>query len=596
MPSSTPDGGRPRHPVTLRRLGLLALLVIAFVVTAVALNRPGSLSQRMAASMPEGKNSAAPAELAPVGAPAPPASKRPNIITILSDDMRTDDLRWMPNVRRLVEDRGLNFRNSFSPFPLCCPARASLMSGMYAHNHHVFSHVPPYGFGAFDDRRTLGTSLNEAGYNTLFLGKYVNGYGAQDSKVTGQPSFRYVPPGWTEWYGAVSRPAQSGYSSGGTYNYWHTIFNVNGHIDDSHKHQYQTDVLGKMARDLVVKYHRSPKPFYMYLAPVAPHFGSPNEKDDPTGVINPSTGKPEQIKTPARPQWVRGRFDAQLPRASGMPSDGGPSQANVSALPRPMNQLAELSPQERVAVRTLTRQRAEALFVLDRQVGDLVKTLKATGEYDNTVIMFTSDNGYFLGEHRMRQGKIKPQEPSLRVPFVIAGPGIPHGTRYDPITSPGLTATVLDLAHARPPHPADGMSVVPSFRRDRGWRVPVVSEALETSSVFKAAASHPAPGFDDPRTSIGIRTARWKFVRYNDGDGELYDLAKDPNELTNRFGEPRYAHIQAELQQLWVAYKDCHGASCRAPMPAALQVSPARDKTLTNAESRGVQERYGYWR
>jgi N-acetylglucosamine-6-sulfatase len=596
MPSSPPDGTRSRHPVTLRRLGLLVLLVIAFVVTALALNRPGSPSQRAPAAMPAGKNTAAPSQLAPVGAPAAHQSRRPNIITILSDDMRTDDLRWMPNVRRLIEDRGLEFRNSFSPFPLCCPARASLISGMYAHNHHVFSHLPPYGFGAFDDRKTVATSLNKAGYNTLFLGKYLNGYGDQDSKVTGESSFRYVPPGWTEWHAAVSRPADSGYSSGGTYNYWHTLFNVNGHIDDSHRGQYQTDVLGKMARELVVKYHRSPKPFYMYLAPVAPHFGSPHEKDDPTGIVNPGTGKNERIKTPARPVWVRGRFDKQIPRASGMPTNGGPSEADISDKPRPMNELAELSPQERVAVRTSTRQRAEALFVLDRQVGDLVKTLKSTGEYANTVIMFTSDNGYFLGEHRMRQGKILPHEPSLRVPFVIAGPGIPHGTRFDPITSPGITATVLDLAGAKAPHPADGMSVVPSFPRDRGWRVPVVTEGLETSDVFKAAASNPAAGFHDARTTIGIRTPRWKYVRYNDGDGELYDLAKDPNELTSHFNDPKYARIQAQLQKLWVAYKDCRGASCRAAMPVALQADPSRDRTLTDQESRGVEKRYGYWR
>ena len=147
---------------------------------------------------------------------------------VMADDMRTDDLRFMPSVRRLLVGTGLNFRNSFSPYPLCCPARASFLTGRYAHNHHVYSHASPYGFQSFDDHATLATALQQSGYQTGFVGKYLNGYGAENSLVTGGPSFRYVPAGWTDWYGAVERPAGSPYRSGGTYNYWHTLFNVNG--------------------------------------------------------------------------------------------------------------------------------------------------------------------------------------------------------------------------------------------------------------------------------------------------------------------------------------------------------------------------------
>ena len=133
---------------------------------------------------------------------------------VMADDMRTDDLRFMPSVRRLLVGRGLSFRNSFSPYPLCCPARASFLTGRYAHNHHVFSHEDPYGFQSFDDHATIATALHQAGYQTGFVGKYLNGYGAQPSLVTGGPSFRYVPAGWTDWYGAVERPAGSGYPLG----------------------------------------------------------------------------------------------------------------------------------------------------------------------------------------------------------------------------------------------------------------------------------------------------------------------------------------------------------------------------------------------
>jgi arylsulfatase A-like enzyme len=525
------------------------------------------------------------------------AATKPNIVTVMADDMRTDDLRFMPAVRRLLVGQGLTFRNSFSPYPLCCPARASFLTGRYAHNHHVFSHESPYGFQSFDDHATVATALQESGYQTGFVGKYLNGYGAERSLVTGGPSFRYVPSGWTDWYGAVERPAGSPYRSGGTYNYMHTIFNVNGRIDDSHKGQYQTGVLGRFARSLVQKYHRSPRPFFLWLSAVAPHFGRPYEKGDPVHVKRGGGGF-TRIATPARPKWVRGTLDRQIPRASGLPVNGGPSEADVSDKPRPMNTQPELSREERYAERNLTRQRAEALVVLDREVARLVAKLKQTGEYANTVFLFTSDNGYFLGEHRMRQGKIKPHEPSLRVPFVMAGRGIPHGERFDPITTPGITATIADLAGAtaRMPYPEDGLSVVPAIARDRGWTVPIVTEGLESGNMFPQEPALKAAGFRDARNTIGIRTPRYKYVRYSDGDAELYDLDRDPNELTSRIADPAYAAVRDELHRLWLDYEDCLGASCRAPMPENLRRTPLQDEVGTNTQSRGVEHRYGYWR
>lgn len=589
MPSSTPTGnGRPRRLL----LGLLAGLVVTLVVVTIVVTGSRGSPDGTPASLPSGDNTAEPAVTASPGAPAPGQSSRPNIVMVMADDMRTDDVRFMPNVRRLIGGSGLTFRNSFSPYPLCCPARASFLTGRYAHNHKVLSHETPWGFKAFDDRRTLATALNAAGYNTGFLGKYLNGYGAQDSLVTGGPSFRYVPRGWTDWYGAPDRPPNSGYDSGGTYNYRHTIFNINGRIDDTHRGQYQTDVLGAFSRKLVRKYHRSPKPFFLYLSPVAPHFGLPDEDDDP----NPTTAGGRPFKTPARPPWVRGRFDTAIPRASGLPTNGGPSEGDVSDKPRPLSQKPPLTRAVRSAALTLTRQRAEALYVLDGQVKRLIKTLKATGEYRNTVIMFTSDNGYFLGEHRLPQGKLRPHEPSLRVPFLVAGKGIAPGTRFDPVTTQGVTATIAEIAGATMPFPQDGLSVTPSFARDQGWKVPVLTEAVDGSRIFRSAASGKAPGFDDARNTIGVRTPRWKYVRYSTGDAELYDLDADPNELRNRFRDPAYAAVREDLEKLWLAYKDCVGASCLAEMPAHLQRDPVQAKAGTDKQSRGVRARYGYWR
>jgi arylsulfatase A-like enzyme len=301
------------------------------------------------------------------------------------------------------------------------------------------------------------------------------------------------------------------------------------------------------------------------------------------------------MKTPARPPAVRGIFDDQIRRAAGMPADGGPSERDMSDKPPGMSAKAELSGPEREGVRSLTRQRAETLFAYDEQIGRLIATLRSTGEYRDTVMMFTSDNGYFLGEHRVRQGKIRAHEPSLRVPFLVAGPGIPRGRRFDPITTDDVTATILDIARARPPHPPDGVSVVSSFRADRGWRVPVLTEGLEPTARPRDEAKARALGFDT-RTTIGIRTPRYTYIRYDDGFGELYDLDRDPNQQRSVYGLPRYAAVQRLLHQVWLDHKDCSAAGCRAPLPAQLQRSPAANKTGTERQARGFERRFGYAR
>ncbi|MEZ5114331.1 MAG: sulfatase-like hydrolase/transferase [Nocardioidaceae bacterium] len=129
---------------------------------------------------------------------------------IEADDMRVDELRWMPNTRKYLQDRGLTFKNSFAPYPLCCPSRSSFLTGKYTHNHHVYSHEDPYGFRVFNDSVTIATALQESGYQTALVGKYLNGYGEQTVKATGKSSLKYVPPGWTDWFGASDHLWQSG--------------------------------------------------------------------------------------------------------------------------------------------------------------------------------------------------------------------------------------------------------------------------------------------------------------------------------------------------------------------------------------------------
>ena len=379
-----------------------------------------------------------------------PPNDGPNILVVTTDDMRWDELRYVPNVRKYVASRGLRFSNSFAPNPLCCPSRASFLTGQYSHNHGVYTHEVPYGYAAFDDHLTVGTALNTAGYQTALVGKYLNGYGKQPSMVTGGPSATYVPDGWTDWMVSIEKrwPVGSPYR-GGTYNYQSFTQNVNGKVTGN-RGTYSSVVVGDQVQRLVRKYDAAREtghPWFIWATPVAPHFGGPAEADDPS-PYRTKRGTLSTFQTPARPDWVKGWFDDEIKRAPGVRAGERPSERDVSDKPDFIRKLPDLVGAERRALLEVQRQRAEALFAWDRQFGRIVRTLKKTGQYQDTVIVFTSDNGYFTGEHRQRSGKIKPYEPSLRVPLVVAGPGIPHGVREAPVTTIDVTATILDLAGA----------------------------------------------------------------------------------------------------------------------------------------------------
>jgi arylsulfatase A-like enzyme len=535
------------------------------------------------------------------GAPAAArtsADGRPNILVMMADDMRHDDLAFMPRLRRLVARSGTEMANAFSPYPLCCPARASFLTGRAAHNHRVYWHDRPYGFGAFDDRFTIGTALERAGYRTGFLGKYLNGYGRQRSKVTGRPSYRYVPRGWTEWYGAIDRPRGASWS-GGPYSFFNTVYNDDGQVDTRHKGEYQTNTLGRATRRMVSRLHQGGRPFFVFSSFVAPHQAGPHEKDDPPRYLRRRDGEREKFPTTARPRWVRGKFDARIRRAAGVPRGGGPTEVDVTDKPRGQFRAPEMTRRERRALREVTRQRAEALYVLDQEVGRTVRHLKRKGLWSRTVLVFTSDNGFYLGEHRKRTGKVSAHEPSLRVPLLVTGPGVPHGaTRFDPVTTMDLTATLADLGGAADefPYALDGTSVLPSLRDgDQGWTRPVLTESL-----YGVVDGSPRtwrvkgyPQFRDARGSMGVRLSRYKVIVYASGFVELYDLARDPHELDGVQGDPAYAEVRAAMLDLWWSLKDCRATACAPTLPDALASGPGDNADLTLGMTRARVARYG---
>ncbi len=541
--------------------GLAASLTAAALLTSACSTQPVADRAKPAVSSSAGLSALA--DL--------PANDGPNVLVVTTDDMRWDELRFTPNVRRYVTKRGLRFTNSFAPNPLCCPSRASFLTGKHSHNHRVYTHEAPYGFGAFDDHLTVGAALHQVGYRTALVGKYLNGYGKQPSKVTGGPSATYVPNGWTDWKVSIEKrwPAGSPYR-GGTYHYRAFTQNVNGKVT-SNRGRYSSVVVGEQVRGLVRKYDGSGHPWFIWATPVAPHFGGPAEADDPA-TYRTSAGTKSRFQTPARPDWVKGRFDDVVKRAYGVRPGGRPSERNVGDKPEFIREAPELERPERARLLKVQRQRAEALFAWDRQFGRIVRTLKQTGQFRDTVIVFTSDNGYFMGEHRQRSGKVKPHEESLRVPLVVAGPGIPHGVRRAPVTTIDVTATILDLASASLPG-VDGTSLVPLFAKDRPWTVPVVTEGAQH-------LPHDVGGFPGALTQMGLRTGRYAYVRYATGEGELYDLAKDPLELRSVYADPAYAGVRKELTALWEHYRLCAGAECRAPLPSEYQVSVAQLREL----------------
>jgi arylsulfatase A-like enzyme len=227
--------------------------------------------------------------------------------------------------------------------------------------------------------------------------------------------------------------------------------------------------------------------------------------------------------------------------------------------------------------------------VLDVQIGRTISRLSRTGQLANTVIMFTSDNGYYLGEHRKRQGKINLHEPSLRVPLIVAGPGVPHGRRYDPVSTVDLAPTLAAYAGVRMPG-ADGIDLTKLIEQgDRGWVRPVVTEAMMSQGPYAAGPLSAASQLN----TRGLRLGRWKLTRYTTGETELYDLASDPLELRNLARVPRYADELRDLKKLYRTYRDCRGPECAADLPKEYRVSAAEMRRITVNMRRATRVWFG---
>ncbi|MBA3250753.1 MAG: sulfatase [Geodermatophilaceae bacterium] len=442
----------------------------------------------------------------------------PNILLITSDDQRADDMVAMRRTRELIGQRGTTFDRAYATFPLCCPSRASMLTGQYAHNHGVLGNGDNGvgGYREFDNSSTLATWLEDAGYRTSFVGKYLNGYGAV------QP--RTVPVGWAEWQTSVA---------GG--NYQRTrIFDGESvaEYDD-----YQTDLYAELAGDALERGLAGSQPLFLWASFFAPHSGTPSESDDPGG-----------IQTPAVADRHRDAFDGL-----GLPDNPSVDEADVSDKPADIATRERLGPATERGLAELREQRLESLLALDEAVQRLLGVLESSGEWDNTLVVFTSDNGYMIGEHRIQGGKLVPYEPSARVPLLVSGPGFPRGVvREQPVGLIDLAPTLVEASGVSAGLSMDGVSL----------QGPAGDPDVGAERTLLLESGPDAVG--GPIRYGGARTGRYVYVEYVDGEQEFYDLRADPYQLENLAADP-----DQETAALIEQYADrarrlagCSGSDC----------------------------------
>jgi arylsulfatase A-like enzyme len=413
-----------------------------------------------------------------------PAPHGPSVVIILTDDQRWDTLSAMPNVRRLLAGPGVTFANAFVVNSLCCPSRASFLTGEYSHSTGIYTEAPPYGGASkFRAGSTLATWLHSAGYHTGLFGKYLNGY-------TGTS----VPPGWDRWF-AFEQNA-TGY-------YERYAANDDGTIRRfvSSPADYSTDVVASQAVSFI---DDTRGPLFAYVAPYAPHAPAvPAPRDRSAAVRLPPFDPPSfnEQDMSDKPAWMR-----SLPKV------------------------------HRSDVDAFRTKQYRSLLDVDRMVGSIVDALRRTGRLHDTLIAFTSDQGLAWGEHRWFERKEVPYEESIRIPYVIRFDplAVPHTDRHL-VLNIDLAPTIAALAGVAAPG-AEGRSLVPLLAgRAPPWRHDFLIEHVQGKF---------SP---DPPTYCAVRTERYLFTVYATGERELYDLRRDPFELDNRAGDPALRSVQATL-------------------------------------------------
>ncbi|MFI0411996.1 sulfatase [Actinomadura sp. 3N508] len=449
------------------------------------------------------------------------AKARPNIVFVLTDDLSANLVEYMPHVKEM-QRQGLTFGNYFVANSLCCPSRATIFTGRYPHNTGVMTNQgADGGYRAFNargnQRSTFAAALREAGYRTAMMGKYLNGYRAGDP----------VPPGWDEWY-----VAGNGYQG---FNY---TLDENGRPVryGARPVDYMTDVLARKGGDFITRAAAGDRPFMLEISTFAPHgpyTPAPRDADAFPG-----------LKAPRGPSFNE--------------DDMSDKAAWLTGHPR-------LGPEQIRRIDLAFRKRAQSVQAVDAMIRRLRAALKAAGADRNTYLVFTSDNGFHMGEHRLAHGKQTAFDTDIEVPLVVTGPGVPAGkVEHGLAQNTDLCPTFEELGGAAVPAEVDGRSLVPLLKGETAM-------APREAVLIEHRGPNNAPGDPDRQNRVGgnppsyeaIRTESELYVEYLGGEGEFYDLERDPHQLDNaavRLSPERRERLRDLLRRL----RNCQGSECRA--------------------------------
>jgi N-acetylglucosamine-6-sulfatase len=513
--------------------GRRAMMVLA-VFAALIVVPPAVLSGTASGRQQYARGPEHAGHVIPVGSPAggatmvgSPAAQHPNIVFVLTDDLSMDLLRYMPAVKAL-ERRGITFSNYFVSDSLCCPSRASIFTGNYPHDTHIWTNDSPTGGFALFDRLdeqldTFNNVLSHDGYRTAMMGKYLNGYLMNPLLTTAVD--RFVPAGWSEW-----DVAGWGYPE---YNY---LLNDDGtvvHYGDAPK-DYLTSVIAHKGIAFINRSAGAGQAFFLELATFAPHtpyVPAPRDRHDFPDLMAPEPPSFDRLPTGA-PDWL-----ADHPK---------------------------LKPRQIRMINEAFRKRAQDVQSVDRMITRVEATLRADHILNNTYIVFSSDNGLHTGEYRLMPGKLTAFDTDIHVPLVIAGPGIKPDTRTSALAENVDLAKTFAAIGGENDMQNDGHTLIPLLAGGTppGWRNALLVE-------HKGPVTNPAdPDAQDrisgnPPSYEAMRTRHFLYVEYaGTGEREFYNLQNDPYELHNRSSTltpTRRTQLHREL----TAMEDCHsGPAC----------------------------------
>jgi len=451
------------------------------------------------------------------------AIARPNFIIVLTDDMAVDEFRFMPKTQEYFAINGVRFTNAFVSQAMCCPSRSSMLTGRYSVNTGVKSNnFPTGGWHVFHElgleSETMAAKLLDSGYSTAYFGKFMNEYG-----LGNQIPRNYVPRGWSSWYAFVGSPS-----------YYNYNLNENGVIKSygNTPADYATDVLAKRALNHLNAALNKNSPFFMLISAYAPH-SSTDEAIRPTVPVS----------APRHKNLFNG---IQAPRSAAF------NQADVSKKPFNVQSRPLLSPEDIDWIDLSFRLRIQSLRSVDEMVGKLIDKLKTSPKFNETYIIFVSDNGFWFGDHRFKFGKGGLYDQSHRVPLAITGPNVQSGlVRDDLVINTDLFPTVLNLA---------GVTVEPKNYDGRSIQPLLESNKRKTAFNRRSFLIETGQG-----ERLGIRFdsyAYYETLQSARTIKELYDTKLDPDQVYNivdRLTGASATAISDALGQL----RNCKGGTCR---------------------------------